>query len=319
MTALIAGQRYNWMGYNGTESKEVDGIFIRGGNDAGIADYWRRRSIIDDIKRRLHLIKGDLDLIPEEELRAEREAARRRRAAREAEEPARQAQDEECEDMDYDAYQAEEDARRSSESQFEERTREIMQRTAGISEAECNGLLENMPRTKAEVQQAVSSFSARTRAFLVRQGAYYVSYLDGSWHTSLEKLEQHNFKFQSLTERALEGTGVGLPLAEDYSTAELRDAAERLEVAQQKLQAYLCQVDRTHVMRLRKADKDERGNPIVLITEEDGDEEALRRKVDDALADMVSLREAYNKRSAACGKKLATLTISSEQLHDSSA
>ncbi|CCW71886.1 unnamed protein product [Phytomonas sp. Hart1] len=303
MSSLIISQRYNWMGYNGTESKEIDQVFVRSGDGAGIFDYWRRRSVLNDIKKRLHLIKGELNLIPEDELRAEREAARR---CREANEAARRAK------LNDDANRSqEEEARRLAQVEFERRMRAIMQRTAGISEAECNELLENLPHSRAEMVNAVNSFSTAARGLLVAHEAHYISYLDGSCHTSLDGLDQYNVKIRNQTKQALEELGMSLPQAEVYSTGALHDAKSVLKTAQQKLQAFFCQRDRTHAMRLRRADKDARGVPTTALTEEDGDEETLRQNVDDALVNMVTLREAYNERSAAFGQRMAALTINS--------
>lgn len=333
MTALITTQRYNWMGYNGTETQEVDTALLR--SDDAQADnysYAHRQQVIAELKERLYHIKRDLDLIPEEELRAEeaerqrrREQRKRReeeaRAQREAEEAARREEAERQRREREEAAEAarrqqeEDEARRKAEEEEAQRNAARMRQLNDSDEdsdqeEELNAALSAMPRTQAEIDAAVQGFGKGTRMYLASNGSGYVSYLDGSSHPSTAAVEGYNAGKRAAVVKATAGLNVHIPAAEEYDVAEARAATEARDIARKKLDAYRALQDPTYAARIRSSEKDRNGKPTTALTAEDGDEEALAAQVEQTKQNMESVRQAYNARAAASGSAIAAALCS---------
>ncbi|KPA82884.1 putative mitochondrial hypothetical protein [Leptomonas pyrrhocoris] len=332
MSVIITKQRYNWMGYNGTETEEVDTALLRG--DKSTVDnynYDHRQQVIAELKERLYQIKRDLDLLPEEELRAEEEARQRRRDERKrreeegrrqrAEEEATRAEEEERQRIEQEE-RAEEQRRQQEADEVRRREQEAeAQRNAdrwrqlhGDSDAdsdveeEQNEALSAMPRTQEEINSAVAGFSKGTRMLLAANGQGYVSYIDGSVHSSIEKLEAHNEKARGPAETATAGSSVSIPPAAEYSLDDVRAAAAHRQLLRKKLDAYRVLQDPTYAARIRSSEKDARGHPTTAITPEDGDEATIAAKLQEAKQHSEEVRKAYNDRATASANAIATAT-----------
>ncbi|TPP50956.1 hypothetical protein CGC21_19035 [Leishmania donovani] len=271
MTALITKQRYNWMGYDGIESVECDTALLRSDvSSANNYNYMHRQQVIMELKERLYRIKRDLGLIPEEELRAEEEALQRRRM---------------------------EKKRREAE----ERMRKEAEEAARAEEMERRPML----RTQAEINSAIVGFTKGTRMLLASSGNGYVSYLDGSMHFTIAKVEKYNASKRERVMEAVAGTNVAVPTAEEYSLEEVRQAMNACDTARKKLDVLRALQDPTYTARIRSAEKDTYGTPVQQLTEEDGDMSALVANCEDAKRFAESVRKAYNKKAAASGHALA--------------
>ncbi|CAD2217601.1 hypothetical protein AGDE_12373 [Angomonas deanei] len=346
MSAIVTTQRYNWMGYHGTETDEVDTALLRldGSDKADNNNYERRQQVVGDIKERLYLIKKDLDLIPEEELRAEEEQRQRRKQEKErraqeekqrqAEEKQRQAEEaerrkEEQRQAQEEAQQrqAEEAAREAEEAQkrqaeeAEEAARAARWRALHDSdddsdaEQEQNELLEGYVRSQEEIDDAVKGFAAGTRGLLLAQGAGYVSYLDGGVHLTLEQLEQHNSAYRPGTERlylAAGGDG-SFPSEEEFNTQALREALQERELARQKLESRKVLEDPTYAARLRTEEKDAEGQPLLQLSEEDAERDVstYNAALNDAKEAETTTRQEYNQRAKEWSSKINTALYSS--------
>lgn len=334
MAALVGTQRYNWMGYHGTETEELNTALLRGGEGSSgdNFDYEHRQQVMSDIKERLHLIKRDLELIPEEELKAEEEERERRREARREREAEakRQAEAERKAREEEEARAKVEQEKRAQEAALrqaeEEKRREEEERIAQANAArwrrlhdtdddtdddeEKNNILTNIPRSQEEIDSAVSTFGTAARTLLIEKDMGYVSYLDGTYHVTLSALQKHNKHHREGVVRALEGTNVELPDEEDFDTEDLATAQEHRTETRMKLDAIRCSDDPTYAARLRAGEKDEDDRPTVPMSEEDGDADQLQSRLDDAKQRINVLRRQYNDRATEVAKRINTARVS---------
>ncbi|CAC9483270.1 protein of unknown function - conserved [Leishmania donovani] len=321
MTALITKQRYNWMGYDGIESVECDTALLRSDvSSANNYNYMHRQQVIMELKERLYRIKRDLGLIPEEELRAEEEALQRRRMEkkrREAEERMRKEAEEaaRAEEMERRRLELEEAEERASAQEAAAQASAERKRYMDDSDEDSDGengiddeqsaSLVAMLRTQAEINSAIVGFTKGTRMLLASSGNGYISYLDGSMHFTIAKVEKYNASKRERVMEALAGTNVAVPTAEEYSLEEVRQAMNACDTARKKLDVLRALQDPTYTARIRSAEKDTYGTPVQQLTEEDGDMSALVANCEDAKRFAESVRKAYNKKAAASGHALA--------------
>ncbi|KAL7708390.1 hypothetical protein N2W54_000765 [Lotmaria passim] len=333
MSVIITKQRYNWMGYNGTETEEVDTALLRGEN--GTLDnynYDHRQQIIAELKERLYHIKRDLDLLPEEEMRAEEEARQRRRDERKrreeearrrrAEEEAARAEEEERQRIEDEERaeerrrQQEEDEQRRREEDEARRNAERWRQPRGDSdddsdvEEEQNEALSAMPRTQEEIDYAVSGFVKGTRMLLIANDQGYVSYVDGSMHNSIDKLEAYNKEARAAAEAAVAGSSVSVPPAADFALDDVRTSAARQQELRKKLDAYRAQQDPTYSARVRASEKNSSGQPSSAITQDDGDEAAITARLEEAKQHAEEVRKSYNAKATASGNAIAAVMAS---------
>jgi hypothetical protein len=331
MSVIVTKQRYNWMGYNGTETQEVDTALLRGENaPADNYNYDHRQQVIAELKERLYQIKRDLDLLPEEELRAEEEARQRRREERKrreeearrrrAEEEAARAEEEERQRIEAEERaeerrrQQEEDERRREEQEAEaQRNAERWRQLHGDSdddsdvEEEQNEALSAMPRTQEEIDYAVAGFTKGTRMLLAMNNQGYVSYLDGSVHYAIEKLEVHNEEARAATDAAVAGSSVSVPPAADYSLDEVRVSAAKQQLLRKKLDAYRALQDPTYAARVRASEKDTNGQLSMEVKHEDGDEAAITAQLEEAKQHAEEVRKTYNAKAAASSNAIVAV------------
>lgn len=340
--ALITTHRYNWMGHYGTETEEIDTAHLRGaGHTADNYDYEHRQQVIADIKERLHRVKRDLDLISEEEMRAEQEARQRRQAERrrreeeerqrQEEEAARRAEEEERRRIEKEQREQEEAARRAEEEERRRQAEKVEQERASRwrqindsdadsdDEEEINALLSGMRRTQKEIDNAVRGFTAGSRALIVSNDGGYVSYLDGSVHLTKAKLQQHNEAHRPGVEKAMEAANMPVPSAEEYALDEVSAAEAERDVARKKLDAYRVNQDPAYAVRIRSSEKDAAGKPTTELTAEDGDEAALTEKVVSTKQKAAEIRKAYNDRAGKSGRTIASVVCSSAAHPDEAA
>ncbi|CAG9572821.1 conserved hypothetical protein [Leishmania major strain Friedlin] len=321
MTALITKQRYNWMGYDGVESAVCDTALLRSdGGPANNYNYMHRQQVIMEVKERLYRIKRDLGLIPEEELRAEERAIQRRRMEkkrREEEERIRKEAEEaaRAEEMERRHLELEEAEERASAEEvatqasaehkhYMNDSDEDSDEENGIDDEQSASLVA-MLRTQEEIDSAIAGFTKGTRMLLASSGNGYVSYLDGSVHFTIAKVESHNASNREKVMQALAGTNVAMPTAEEYSLEEVRQAMHDRDTARKKLDALRALQDPTYTARIRSAEKDTYGTPVQQLMEEDGDMSALVANCEDAKRFAESVRKAYNSRAAASAHALA--------------
>ncbi|KAK7197341.1 hypothetical protein NESM_000681400 [Novymonas esmeraldas] len=328
MAALITKQRYNWMGYNGTESEEVDTALLRAEDaPADNYSYAHRQQVIAELRERLYHIKRELDLIPEEELRAEEAARERRRAERKrreeeererreaeeaarAEEADRQRQErEEAAEAARLQREAEEARRREQEAEAQrnaERWRQLQDSDEDSDvEEEQNMALAAMPRTQQEIDNAVQGFAKGTRILLASNGSGYVSYLDGSVHPSITAVEAYNESHRAGVVHALASTRTPAPAAEAHSLAGVRAASDARDAARKKLDAFRALQDPTYAARIRASEKDARGQPRQRLTAEDGDEATLAANCESTKQHSEATRTAYNALAAESGSAIS--------------
>lgn len=334
MSVIVTKQRYNWMGYNGTETQEVDTALLRGENaPVDNYNYDHRQQVIAELKERLYQIKRDLDLLPEEELRAEEEARQRRREDRKrredearrrrVEEEAARAEEEERQRVEQEEraeerrrqQEAEEQRHREQETEAQknaERWRQLHDDSDDDSdvEEEQNEALSNMPRSQAEIDAAVGGFAKGTRMLIASSGQGYVSYLDGSVHTTMAGLEAHNEKNRAAAVVATAGSSVSVPPAEEFALDDVQANAARHQLLRRKVDAYRALQDPTYAARVRASEKNINGQPSIEITPEDGDEAALTAQVQEARQHAEEVRTNYNARAAASGRAIAAVMCS---------
>lgn len=331
MSVIITKQRYNWMGYNGTETEEVDVALLRGA-DAPVDNYnyEHRQQVIAELKERLYQIKRDLDLLPEEELRAEEENRQRRRADRKrredearrhrAEEEAARAEEEERQRIEQEEraeerrrqQEEEEERRRDQEAEAQknaERWRQLHDDSDDDSdvEEEQNEALSGMPRSQEEIDNAAAGFAKGTRMLLAANGQGYVSYIDGSVHYTVEKLEAHNEANRAAAVVATAGSSVSVPPAEAYSLDDVRANVARHQLLRKKVDAYRALQDPTYAARVRASEKNINGQPSTAVTAEDGDEATLTAQLEEAKQHSEEVRKAYNARATASGNAIAAV------------
>ncbi|KPI89164.1 hypothetical protein ABL78_1727 [Leptomonas seymouri] len=331
MSVIVTKQRYNWMGYNGTETEEIDTSLLRNdGTQADNYNYDHRQQVIAELKERLYQIKRDLELLPEEELRAEEELRQRRRAERKrraeearrrrAEEEAARAEEEERQRIEQEErlrqQEEEEQRRREQEAEAQrnaQRWRQLHDDSdadSDIDEEEKNEILSKMRRTQAEIDHATAGFAMGTRMLLAVNGQGYVSYIDGSLHASIDQLEAHNQKARAAAEAITAGSSVRVPPAAEYSLDDVRASAEKYQLLRKKLDAYRALQDPTYSARIRASEKGRNGQPSTAITHEDGDEATIKTHMGDAKRHSEELRKAYNAKAAASGAAIAGVMCS---------
>ncbi|KAG5507080.1 hypothetical protein JKF63_05826 [Porcisia hertigi] len=308
MTALITLQRFNWMGYNGTESEEIDTQHLRNSDKpSDNYSYAHRMQAILEMKERLYLIKRDLDLIPEEQLRAEeaeRERKRAERKRREEEERLRKEAEEAAR-----SEEAERKRQEEAEAQLEAERRRRM----GNSEEEeerLNAILASIPRTQTEINAAAEGFTKGTRMLLFSTDNGYVSYLDGSVHLSAPQTEEYNTSIRERVIKALDGTNVLVPAAEEYSLAEVHAANNARDEARKKLDAFRVTQDPTYSSRIRSTEKDAAGNPMQQLAPGESDEPTLVSNYESTKKRAESVRKAYNAKAASTGNSIASALCS---------
>ncbi|GET88005.1 hypothetical protein, conserved [Leishmania tarentolae] len=310
MTALITKHRYNWMGYDGIESEEVDAALLRSdGGPANNYNYMHRQQVIMELKERLYRIKRDLGLISEEELRAEEEARQRRRMERKR----RQEQERIRKEME-EAARAEEAERRRLEQEESEdwatteeaEVRGKQECEKYMNDAEQCALLAAMSRTQKEIDSAITGFSKGTRILLTCSGNVYVSYLDGSEHFTIADLEKYNAANRKRVIKALAGTNVSVPASEEHSLEKVREAIQARDTARKKLDAVRALEDPTYRVRIRSTEKGTDGTPSQQVVQEDGDISALVANCEETKQFAKSVCSAYNKKAAASGRTLTS-------------
>ncbi|CAJ1022011.1 hypothetical protein, conserved [Leishmania lindenbergi] len=328
MTALITKQRFNWMGYNGTETEEFDTTLLRtDGMQANNNAYAHRQQVVLELKERLYRIKRDLELLPEEELRAEEEARARRiteqkrleeeRLRREAEEAA-WAEEAERQRLEREKAQAEARRQREAEEQLEEERRlqlgksekdsdedsdEDSEADDGHSEA-----LTALPRTPEEMDKAIKGLAKGIRMLLASTGNGYVSYLDGSLHPSISKLEEYNNTKREGVIRAVDGTNVSVPDPAEHSLTEVSAAMEARDMARKKLDAYCAMQDPTYAARIRSVEKNAYGIPKQrLDSDEEEDKSTLTEDRQSTKKFFERMRKEYNVKAAMSGKAIAAV------------
>ncbi|KAG5481240.1 hypothetical protein CUR178_06473 [Leishmania enriettii] len=317
MTALITTQRYNWMGYNGTETEEVDTALMRAADmPLNNYNYLHRQRVIMELKERLLQIKRELDLAPPEDRHSEEEARRRRQEEKRLEEERMRREAEEAERAEAERQRLElEAADKEARRQQEAMEREAMERKRmhGIdlnsddSDAsdEYSAVLEARAWTQKEIDEAIEGFAKGTRSLLSFTGNGYVSYLDGSTHPTTDKLDAYNVsKLEDLT-TAMAGTHFNMPAAEEHSLEEVCAARDERDVARKKLEALRALEDRTYSVRIRSAEKDANGQPKQQLTPDDSDLSALTVKFEAAKQLFETLRKACNEKASASGNAIA--------------
>lgn len=294
---LLGLQRFNWMSYNGTDSEELNVMYLRAlKNLPGFADYQTRQATIEEIRQRLLAIKSDLGILSEEELRAEEEARQRRRQERaerrrleqeEAERRAREAEDR----------AAEEEKRRLAAEDYARRWAALQEQGHLTEEAEARrcALLEGLERSQSEIDSAVVGVTFGARSLLLSTNSGYVSYLDGSMHTSVSRLNAYNVGHLESTRFALRHTTVSLPPASQFNTITLENTIAAREQARKNLDA--CRATR---------------GP-------NGDEASLLAAVVTTKAKAEAARVEYNKSASACAHHLQKVACSTVEARSATA
>ncbi|KAG5507357.1 hypothetical protein GH5_07453 [Leishmania sp. Ghana 2012 LV757] len=318
MTALITTQRYNWMGYNGTETEEVDTALMRAADmPSNNYNYLHRQRVIMELKERLLQIKRELDLAPPEDRHSEEEARRRRQEQKRLEEEERmrreaeEAERAEAERQRLELEAAEEEARRQQEAMEREATQRKNMHEIDLnsddSDAsdEYSAVLEARAWTQKEIDEAIEGFVKGTRSLLSCTGNGYVSYLDGSTHPTTDKLDAYNVsKLEDLT-TAVAGTYFDMPAAEEHSLEGVCAARDERDVARKKLEALRALEDRTYSVRIRSTEKDADGQPKQQLTPDDSDVSALTVNFEAAKQLSETIRKAYNEKASASGNVIA--------------
>ncbi|KAG5480592.1 hypothetical protein LSCM1_06296 [Leishmania martiniquensis] len=313
MTALITKQRYNWMGYDGTETEEVDTALLRAADVPGNNySYLHRQRVILLLRESLLKIKRDLGLAPEDH--SEQEARQRRLEQKRREEEERMRREAALADAERQRLEqeaAEEEARRQREAM--ERKEELRARTPSIDinsedsdlSDEYSAVLLCRTCTQQEMDMAIEGFVKGTRSLLACTGNGYASYLDGSLHPTTSKLIEHNASKLDDVVSAMAGTYFEMPVAEEHSLEEVCAARDECDMARKKLEALRALDDRTYSVRIRTTEKNANGQPKQQLEPEDDNMTILETNFESAKQRSENVRKSYNKKASASGNAIA--------------
>lgn len=298
MTLSLEAVRYNWMGYNGTESAEV--MMSRwAGESGGMMDFKERFGTLQEIEDRLYIIKLEMGLLPPEELR---DIVRQRaQAAREEQERLKQLRQEHENKLAAERRELEDEEARERLQILKE-----MENALGIS-----GLQEEAFRVGLE--EARSQFNpmvlARAlKSFLSSKDATFVSYLDGTSHVSIEELNGYNSSIRDRVAREVNGI-VALPPSQSFDIKTLQIAETAVNHSRMRYDAARACADSFLLQRLREA---ERANVEANNTGESIQE--LKRQLDNAVDQFHTLKEEYNGQARATAERLICARVARSKI-----
>nr|AGN32887.1 hypothetical protein [Trypanosoma rangeli] len=288
--ALVQTHRFNWMGYEGTMSEALNLDLLRH-TDVGslrYSDYRYRQEVVADIRMRLKIIKRELGLLPPEE----------------DEEGDRVSPVSKGEFVDVDEYERNEFLLR-----IQRRRNALLYSKGPLVAGEDNEAEEvyyhPAPPTAEMQRKAVPSFTLAVQSLLVRAGETFVSYLDGSEFVTVSKLTEHNEARRGEVEAAAEEAGVVLPSASEFEVTSLQAALEKREQLRMKLDAVRAASDPSYAARfVRAEERDNSGQPVTNVFPEDGDENNLSAKLQEAKVQLESARLAYNMRAFVIARRV---------------
>lgn len=289
MSLSLATTRYNWMGYNGTESAEE--LMLRwAGSQKGLLNQKERYELLQELEDRLFIIKIEMGLLPPEELRdiarrraeAAREEAERLRRLQELREQERAAQRKALEDEEAEA-----------------RLKLIQESLAsmGLSAAYERECLRKGIEL-ADKQFAAKALSTAVKSYLLSQDVCFVSYLDGTSHLSLEELKNYNSVHRDRVAREV-GKLAAVPAPQSFDTASLLLAQASMNRLRVSYDAIRAREDETFALRLRSNERARLGENGTAENES----EVLRR-LNEAQKQYETARAEYNRNATAAAKTL---------------
>ena len=103
------------------------------------------------------------------------------------------------------------------------------------------------PVLSSRTAKAAHTVSTAIRSSLIRSGVSYTSFLDGTLHEGLRKVNLYNEFGRPLLAEALKGSGIAIPNEEEFETASLAAAIKEEAVCRIALDAARKQRDLTYM------------------------------------------------------------------------
>ncbi len=157
------------------------------------------------------------------------------------------------------------------------------------------------PRMSTRTTNAAKSVSAAIRNSLIRSGAAYTSFCDGSVHDGLRKLAHYNEFCEPLLVKAIEASGAAVPAFRRYMTTDLIAAVKEETFCRMALDAARKQRDTTYMSsfvpptpsdsRVMSSDS----TPFDQVA--DDEYEGLELVYKDLRQRVATMREQYNRQS----------------------
>lgn len=284
--ALVQTHRFNWMGYEGTESENLNLALLRPINTGNLrySDYQQRQHAVEDISTRLKLIKRDLGLLPPEE---EEELMKRGNTA----------------DVD-DDLSPEHDADVVKLFAKYAGRRKQLRSLKDAPDASSAGTVFYHPGEPTDKEQkwALNKFNLAVRSLLCGVGETSVSYLDGNEFTQLPRLKAHNKDYRDKVQSAAK---TPLPAENKFDTAPVEAALERSKQVRMKLDAVRAAHDKSYAARcIRKEELNKNGLPLTHVSRADGSEQELVKKLVAARKKVTGTRLALNKQAHTASRKI---------------
>lgn len=291
MSLSLMTTRYNWMGYNGTESAE-DLMLRWAGSQKGLLNQKERYEVLQELEDRLFIIKIEMGLLPPEELR---DIARRRaEAAREEAERLRRLQL-----LHEQELAAQRKALEDEEAEARMKLIQELMGTMGLSaayEREC---------LRAGIELIDKKFVAKTlttavKSYLLSQDVSFVSYLDGTSHLSLEELKSYNTSRRDRVAKEV-GKLAAVPSQQSFDTSSLQLAQASMNRFRVAYDAVRAREDESFSQRLRSKERS-----ALAANESDENETELLRRLNETQQQFEAARAEYNRNATTTA---TTLTL----------
>ncbi|KAH9589135.1 hypothetical protein LSM04_002692 [Trypanosoma melophagium] len=290
--AVVQTHRFNWMGYEGTESEALNLALLRHGNSGNLryTDYCQRQEVLGDIRLRLKLIKRDLGLLPPEAEETPVEDAvgeldDHDDALSLGAPPSEGPKEVERDDVDDEP---------AALAAIRRRVRQTGGRQHGSDSDEDDEIVYVYPAPPAENETAAAmkGVGGALRTMLCEAGANFVSYIDGAEFPSTAALTAHN------DAKRAELSDVELPEPSEFNITPLETAVEERNQLRMKLDAVRAARDPEYSAAvIPVSERDNSGNPITNVGAHEADEAQLSQKLTKAKRRLAALQAAYNKRA----------------------
>lgn len=291
--ALVQTHRFNWMGYEGTQSEALNLALLRQ-TDAGqlrYSDYQQRQQVVNEIELRLKLIKRDLGLLPQEDILKDLQDAEARRSPS----PKRETY-------------AEDILALFAMRRKDMRHLNVISGLTADDGKKFNFLHQPSDDTiKASYMKICNSM----RSLLFRNGLTFVSYIDGMEFTELRQLVEYNKTQRAAVQGTLAAAGVMLPAESTFDVKTVKAALEQRDTLRKKLDALRARRDPTYAANcIRKDELNDKGEPTTTVLQADGDEQELFKKLVAAQKKLHSVQSAYNAQAYTVSQQLLKAKIS---------
>jgi hypothetical protein len=164
------------------------------------------------------------------------------------------------------------------------------------------------PALSTRTSNAAKSVSNAIRNSLIRSGVTYTSFIDGSVHEGLRRLNHYNSFCLPLLQETLKGSGAAVPSAEQFSTVEMAAAVKEETVCRIALDAARKQRDLTYMSSfVPPTPSDSRAahaadTPFDAVG--DDEYEGLELVYKDLRQRVMSIRETYNQQADAYARSV---------------